>query len=189
MRWNLVTTIRSLAIFIAFVNFAGTALGSGEKVIYNFKGGSDGAAPFSGLIADSAGNLYGTTADGGGTYCNGQGCGTVFELTPPATQGGAWTETVLYSFQGGNAAAGPEASLIFDAAGNLYGTTYGGGASSDGTVFQLTPPATQGGSWTETVLYSFKGGSDGEYPVASLIFDPAGNLYGTTVFGGPAMPA
>jgi uncharacterized repeat protein (TIGR03803 family) len=186
MRCTSVKTIRSLAIFIAILTFAGSALGSTEKVIYNFKGGSDGANPFNGLVTDTSGNLYGTTGDGGGTNCNGQGCGTVFQLAPPAAQGGAWTETVLYSFQGGTDAAGPEASLIFDSVGNLYGTTYGGGTSNEGAVFQLKPPATQGGSWTETVLYSFKGGRDGEYPVASLIFDTAGNLYGTTVFGGLA---
>jgi uncharacterized repeat protein (TIGR03803 family) len=171
---------RALLIAIALWMFVGTALAAGpiETVIYSFRSGGDGAHPLAGLVADHAGNLYGTTANGGNLACT-AGCGTVFELAP--AQGGGWTETVLYAFQGGNDAAGPEANLIFDAAGNLYGTTYGGGAAGRGTVFQLT---RQGGAWVETVLYSFAGGSDGAYLVAPLIFDTKGNLYGTTVFGG-----
>jgi len=153
-------------------------------VLYNFSGGSDGAYPVGALVADKAGNLYGTTSEGGGGNCS-AGCGVVFELTPPATRGGLWSETVLYRFTGGSDGAAPQSNLIFDATGNLYGTTGGGGdASSDGTVFQLTPPSIQGGVWTETVLYRFAGGSDGETPLAGLVFDHAGNLYGTTLFGG-----
>ena len=131
------------------------------NLLYSFTGGSDGALPFAGLIADAAGNLYGTTIDGGAG-----GQGTVFQLDPSGTL------TVLYSSNEGS----PWAGLIADAAGNLYGTTEGG--DGPGTVFQLTP------SGTLTVLHSFTGGSDGGRPVADLLADAAGNLYGTTALGG-----
>jgi len=149
-----------------------------ETVLHSFSN-TDGALPFAGLIFDAAGNLYGTTQQGG-SY----GFGTVFELTP--TAGGGWTETVLFSFNGnwsGRDGGLPEAGLIFDAAGNLYGTTGAGGTYAYGTAFELTP--TAGGGWTETVLHSFNNnGTDGESPLAGLIFDAAGNLYGTTGGGG-----
>ena len=146
---------------------------SGTKItLYTFQGGSDGAYPVGGLIADASGNLYGTTGLGGGTGCGGDGCGTVFKLTP----GGA--ETVLYAFQGNNDGAGPLAGLIADGSGNFYGTTMAGGASDAGTVFEITPTSQ------ETVLYSFKNGSDGAFPEAGLIMDKKGNLYGTTYGGG-----
>src|SRR5208337_2813918 len=150
-----------------------------EKVLYSFKfTGMDGTYPNPGLIFDAAGNLYGTTSYGGayGSY------GTVFELTP--TKGGGWTEQVLHSFNyDGTDGADPFAGLIFDAAGNLYGTTQSGGTYGPGTVFELTP--MQGGGWKEQVLYSFNfNGADAEYPYAGLIFDKAGNLYGTTEAGG-----
>jgi len=136
-------------------------------LLHSFTGGSDGALPFAGLIADAAGNLYGTT-NGGGDGSN----GTVFQLTPSGDL------NVLHSFTGGSDGTYPEAGLIVDAAGNLYGTTYGGGASGQGTVFQLSP------SGALNVLHSFTGGTDGGRPVADLIADAAGNLYGTTALGG-----
>ena len=181
----LIATLSS-AILIAAVPFTCSAVvsGSSEKVLYSFSGGSDGANPAGALVADKAGNLYGTTSQGGSSNCT-AGCGIVFELTPPATRGGMWSETVLCRFTGGSDGAAPESNLTFDAAGNLYGTTAGGGgASHAGTVFELAPPSTKGGAWTEKVLYSFAGGSDGESPVAGLVLDAAGNLYGTTFFGG-----
>jgi uncharacterized repeat protein (TIGR03803 family) len=177
-------TIASLlAIFAAVLTFTGSAMaaGSTESVLHRFRGGKDGSAPFAGLIADNAGNLYGTTADGGAGSCQG-GCGTVFELSSAA--GGRWTETVLYSFTGGSDGAFPEGGLIFDTAGNLYGTTIHGGASEDGTIFQLAAPATPGGTRTLNVLHNFIGHTDGEYSLGSLTFDRAGNLYGPTLFGG-----
>ncbi|HLW88650.1 MAG TPA: choice-of-anchor tandem repeat GloVer-containing protein [Terriglobales bacterium] len=158
-----------------------------ETVLYAFQGGSDGEFPFSGLILDQAGNLYGTTPDGGGLgqVCGLDGCGTVFELSPPSQPGGSWTETVLYRFTGGADQGYPRGTLIFDSKGNLYGVTDVGGYGMNGTVFQLIPPSTPGGDWTETTLYAF--GShyrDGLYPVAGLAFDESGNLYGTTGGGG-----
>jgi uncharacterized repeat protein (TIGR03803 family) len=151
-----------------------------EKVLHSFVGGTDGTAPFGSLIFDAAGNLYGTTSEGGAyNSCSG-GCGTVFELTPAA--GGTWTEKVLWSFGNGTDGANPQAGLIFDAAGNLYGTTYSKGSNGGGTVFELSPAA--GGTWTEQVLHNFGSGTDGAKPQAGLIFDGAGNLYGTTSLGG-----
>jgi uncharacterized repeat protein (TIGR03803 family) len=151
------------------------------KVLHSFGYGKDGSYPLAGLIFDAAGSLYGTTSDGGayGSGCSGQGCGTVFKLTPGAN--GKWTEKVLHSFGHGKDGFFPHAGLIFDAAGNLYGTTTYGGAFGPGTVFQLTPGAND--KWTEKILHSFNR-RDGIAPRASLIFDAAGNLYGTTENGG-----
>jgi len=142
-----------------------------ETPLYNFTGGADGADPQGSLVADASGNLYGTTTTGGAS-----GAGTVFEIT-------GTTETVLYSFSGGSDGSNPVAGLTFDAAGNLYGTTSQGGTSGNGTVFKLATPQS-GGSWTESVLYSFGTGTDGATPFAGVTFDAAGNLYGTTSLGG-----
>jgi len=149
-----------------------------ETVLHSFhRNGTDGASPYAGLVLDAAGNLYGTTVDGG-TY----GRGAVFELTPEA--GGGWTEQVLHNFGNGTDGAFPYAGLVLDAAGNLYGTTCQGGTHGRGAVFELTPQA--GGGWTDKVLHSFDP-TDGYYPEAGLIFDAAGNLYGTTL--GRSRPA
>lgn len=150
-----------------------------ETVLYSFQGtaAKDGAGPQAGLVFDTAGALYGTTASGG---VNGDGA--VFKLTPPATEGGDWTETVLYSFKGGADGSDPASGLIFDTKGALYGTTPVGGSSNFGTVFKLTPP-TKGTTWAETILYTFKGLSDGGKPYAALVFK-TNNLYGTTLDGG-----
>jgi uncharacterized repeat protein (TIGR03803 family) len=137
------------------------------NVIYSFTGGADGGNPLAGFIIGPQGELYGTTSVGGK-----HGAGTVFKIS----QSGA--EQVLYSFTGGADGANPNSSLIFDAAGNLYGTTYSGGSAGAGAVFKVT----QAGA--ESVLYSFSGGTDGSNPQSKLIFDAAGNLYGTTYYGG-----
>ena len=144
-----------------------------EKVLYSFSGGSDGGSPIGGLIADSSGNLYGTTTAGGVANT-----GTVFELV---NSSGNYTEKTLYAFTGGSDGAAATDSLIIDSSGNLYGTTQYGGASGNGTVFELV---NSSGNYTEKVLYSFAGGSDGANPVGGLVFDSSGNLYGTTVNGG-----
>ena len=158
-----------------------------EKVLYSFAAtATDAAIPFAGVIFDSAGNLYGTTTNGGAnsiTYGNTlQGAGTVYELSPAT--GGAYTEKVLYNFgASGTDAALPNASLVMDSKGNLYGTSIAGGAIGQGTVFELSPGT--GGAWTEKVIYSFGlTTTDGEVPTSSLIFDSDGNLYGTTEQGG-----
>lgn len=149
-------------------------------MLHTFGGVGDGVEPLGGLIFDAAGNLYGTTANGGSGPCNGR-CGTVFELSPLI--GGSWSEKILYSFADGEDGVEPISSLVFDASGNLYGTTVSGGAHRYGTVFQLRPDAN--GSWSERVLHSFGGSAkDGLSPECNLIFDAAGNLYGTTLAGG-----
>jgi len=152
---------------------------SPETVLYNFSGGSDGASPAGGLIADSAGNFYGAT-ESGGTI----GAGTIYELTP----GGS--ETPLYYFCSGSKCrdgSTPNTGVIpiADSAGNLYGTTFVGGSANCGsqgcgTVWKLAP----GGTWTESVLHRFTGSKDGDYPLQGLTIDANNNLYGTTLGGG-----
>lgn len=149
-----------------------------ETVLYRFQGGNNGAEP-NGLVLDPAGNLYGTTFGSNNFGCA-TGCGTVFKLTP--NSGGNWSQTILHAFGTGSDGAHPAASMIFDAAGNLYGTTQGGGASGYGTVFELMPGPK--GTWAESVLYDFSGGADGSTPEGSVILDSAGNLYGATYYGG-----
>ena len=152
-----------------------------ETTLHNFnRDGTDGAYPGTGgLIFDASGNLYGTTVTGG-SGSNPEG--TVFELTPGA--GGLWTETVLHSFQQSHSDgyAPGDSTLIFDASGNLYGTTQLGGSSNKGTVFELS--TTGSGSWTETLLYEFGALPDGDGPLGGVVLDRAGNLYGTTGYGG-----
>jgi uncharacterized repeat protein (TIGR03803 family) len=171
-----VLLVLTTTLITALVLAPGAWAASKYKILYNFTGGNDGGTPFDGLALDTAGNLYGTTTAGGAS-----GNGTVFELTKNSH--GTWTESVLYSFAGGADGAAPWAAVTFDHSGNLYGTTTAGGASSAGTVFELVPNSN--GSWTESVLYSFTGGSDGGYPQwCGVIVDATGALYGTTSGGG-----
>jgi uncharacterized repeat protein (TIGR03803 family) len=151
-----------------------------ETILYKFLSQSttDGFNPSAALVFDDAGNLYGTTTSGG-TYSG----GTVFKLTPSST--GPWTESVLHNFGSIGDGANLFGTLIFDKHGNLYGTTRIGGASYGGRVFELSPPANSTGPWAETVLHDFTGGNDGNSPVANLIFDDEGSLYGTGKMGGP----
>jgi uncharacterized repeat protein (TIGR03803 family) len=151
------------------------------KILHYFSGESDGYETSAGLVFDAAGNLYGTSAWGGGKgSCWGaRPCGVVFELTPNVD--GSWTEHVLHQFTGGEDGGNPEADLILDSAGNLYGTAAVGGAHGYGVVFKLAPNAN--GGWDETVLHSFMD-KPGANPQSALIFDPAGNLYGTTAGDG-----
>jgi uncharacterized repeat protein (TIGR03803 family) len=181
-------------IFDAAGNFYGTTSGGGaygygtvyelergasggleEKILHRFGLPGDGQTPLGGLTLDAAGNLYGTTSEGGLW-----GDGTAFELTPDG-QGG-WKEKIIHSFRHQLCGCGdgynPRAGLISDAAGNLYGTTFWGGDGGAGTVFELM--LDESGGWTETVLYSFLSGApDSQSPAAGLIFDSAGDLYGT----------
>jgi uncharacterized repeat protein (TIGR03803 family) len=146
-----------------------------EAVLYSFQGGTDGAHPLGGVAFDGNGDLYGTTEDGGTA-----GAGTVFKLTP--NPDGSWTESVLYSFSGGGDAASPFGPVTLDNAGNPYGTAQSGGAYGHGAIFKLSP--TDGGQWIETIVHSFTGGSDGDTPSGEMVFDKAGNLYGTAQSGG-----
>lgn len=175
-----------LAVLVAtFIATATVAAASTETVIYSFPRTArpivTGCKPQATLVADGAGNLYGTTP-----VCGAFDSGIVFELSRPVPPSTEWTETVLYAFTGGNDGQNPNAGVIFDAAGNLYGTTTDGGTAGVGTVFELTPPAAGGSQWTESILHSFLGGpADGAHPVgAGVAFDHSGNLYGVTSLGG-----
>ena len=158
-----------------------------EAILYNFKGGtSDGAGPSGLLLRDSAGSLYGTTRQGGfqpaqctNTANPGLGCGIVFKLVPTKT--GEWTETVLHRFTGGADGGNPNAGLVHDGVGNLYGTAAFCGAAGSGTVYKLSPTTT---SWKLTVLHTLAGSADGINPMAPVVFDSSGNLYGDTYNGG-----
>jgi len=177
---HLVSTMLAAALgAITVVVFAGSAAAR-DRVIYNFRGGNDGIGS-NDLIADRAGNLYGTTFNGGGPA----GAGTVYELSPPEQQGGDWTETILYrfSYTALDRGIGPLGRLLRNSAGNLYGTTWLGGPQGAGVAFELSPPSVMGEGWTYAVLYGF-GGTGLSSPEAGLVLDKAGNLYGTTVSGG-----
>ena len=156
-----------LTAFIVVTLFTGVAQGQTYKTLYSFSGGSDGAEPMSSLVQDTAGNLYGTTRDGGTL-----GLGTVFQLAQSGT------EKVLHSFTGGTDGSIPASGLILDSAGNLYGTTDLGGAYNHGVVFKIDS------SSNESVLHAFSGGTDGIGSPAALIRDGAGNLFGVTYYGG-----
>ena len=155
-----------------------------ETLLHTFMGTGDGQNPFfAGLILDVKGNLYGTTVNGPGV---------AFQLSPPSSGTGPWTETVLHTFGGGSDGGAPYSGVIIDVQGNLYGTALFGGdltqcsGAGCGVVFKLSPPGVGNASWTETVLYTFSGGSSGAGPVGGLVFDSQGNLYGTTRGGGNA---
>jgi hypothetical protein len=176
----------ALACFLLFVAF-GELSAQTETVLYSFQGSNvnppDGVSPQSRLTFDSAGNLYGLTG-AGGLY----GAGTVYELSRNAA--GNDVEHVLYNFTGGVDGGGYgeclgtdvcNSYLIFDGAGNLYGTMGGGGAYNWGVVFELSPhTGPTGTTWTESVLHSFTGSSDGLAPTNGLVMDKSGNLYGVT---------
>jgi uncharacterized repeat protein (TIGR03803 family) len=162
-----------------------------QNVLFNFPGDAGGAWPAGGLVFDSVGNLFGMTFFGGLIQGSGDTCcGVVFELSPPATNGGAWTESVLHVFGGvANGDGATPRELLGDENGNLYGVTAQGSVDSNsgcgdgcGTVFQLSSPASPGGVWTETILHSFV------YPQASPVgrpvLDSQGNLYGMAEMGG-----
>ena len=137
---------------------------------------------YAGMVSDSAGNLYGVTNTGGNsTNCSGfEGCGAVFELSPAG--GTTWTQTTIYNFQNLADGSFPFGGLVFDAAGNLYGTNTGGGTYNAGVAFKLSPGS--GNSWTLTPLYSFGQSNQSVSPSSPLTLDAAGNLYGITLGGG-----
>jgi len=169
---GLVTLLLALA--------ASAALGQNApfKILHTFGGASDGVGPSSGVILDKRGNLYGETLGGGNMSC-GNGCGTVYELSPQ--KDGTWSEKILYNFGDGGTGDGlyPNGGLAMDATGNLYGVTRFGGANDGGTAFELSP----GVNWTETTLHSFctpPDDADGCEPGFAPLLDSHGNLYGTT---------
>jgi len=175
------TILLIFSLLLVNVTLTNSAWAQTEQALYAFQGGpDDGANPFGRPVFDKAGNLYGTSLAGGTTYW----AGTVYQLTP---SGSGWTESMIHSFTSGNDGASPEAGVIVDKFGNLYGTTVGGGGtgcggSGCGTVYELS---SAGGQWTEQIIYSFQGGNDGIAPyLGHLTFDKAGNLYGTTKAGG-----
>ena len=170
-----------------------------KVTLHRFAGGADGASPLGKLLLDRSGTLYGTTTQGGNGRCddgvgNIVGCGTVFKLIPPAPGQTAWTKTVIHHFTGASDGASPQGGVIVDTAGNLYGTTYGGGSDicrddlynnvGCGTVFKLSPPTPGQTGWTKRVLYYFQGQGDGWAPVGELVTDPRGNLLGVSQLGG-----
>lgn len=159
-----------------------TQSGGTEKVLYNFSNDANGFLPTAGVVFDKTGNLYGTTQ--GGVQQGGEGCGTVFQLVPNS---GGWTLNTLHTFDGQNGGTDGcyPVGLTFDSVtGNIYGVTPNGGTYGGGTVFELTPSA--GGGWTYGIIYTFGayGTGDGRTPFGNLVVDTAGNLYGTTVYGG-----
>jgi hypothetical protein len=166
----------TLLVFIIVAMAPGVWAAGKYKVLYNFKGGSDGIGP-NGVILDPAGNLYGTTDVGGGGGCTNEGCGTAFHL---AKSNGKWSEKVLVRFKdvGGGF---PDSGVIMDAKGNLYGTA-SGHALGYGIVFKLTPG--EKGKWSASVLHAFTAGNDGQYPLGGLVRDRHGNLYGASHEGG-----
>jgi uncharacterized repeat protein (TIGR03803 family) len=181
--------LKALVLFLVTLAFAASAWASSdepsaaaasETVLYSFCAQTscvDGNQPYGTPVADSSGNLYGTTYYGGANNY-----GAVYKLTK---SGSSWTESVIYSFTGPNNddGANPFGGLVFDTKGNLYGTTFYGGASNQGTVFELTK---SGSTWKETAIHVFSNisGSDGTNPYSTLVFDASGNLYGTTLYGG-----
>jgi uncharacterized repeat protein (TIGR03803 family) len=144
------------------------------KTIYSFHGQPDGSFPYGALLFDHLGNIYGTTYYGGDN-----GIGAVYKLSPRPV--GEWDENVIYSFQEGSDGNSPISNLVFDSAGNLYGTTSEGGLGS-GTIFKLSPIG--GGQWTETVVHPFQGPPDGAFAYNGMVVDRFGNFYGATVHGG-----
>ena len=152
-----------------------------ENIIWQFQGGADGGIPGGLMLRD--GKLYGEAGIGGSGACS-TGCGYIFELTPPAAPGGSWTKTALYNFPTLDAECGITAT---DSAGHYYGV--GPSPNGNGSVCEMTPPRTAGGSWTERILYGFKGVApgqslgDGSGPL-NVILDSHGNLWGATLYGG-----
>ena len=150
----------------------------GLTVLHHFKGGTDGGQPLVGLTIGPDDALYGTTSEGGTANC-----GIAYRLAPRAS--GGWEETILHNFLGIHAQDGAYPNgLTFDAHGNLFGTTSGGGTDNPGTIFEISP--AHGGGWQETVLFNFTNGPTGVYPFSTLAIDAAGRLYGTSLWGGPS---
>ncbi|MGO4885192.1 MAG: choice-of-anchor tandem repeat GloVer-containing protein [Bryobacteraceae bacterium] len=159
----------------------------GFETIYQFAASyGSGVGYGSDLVSDGHGGFFGNTIEGGPAVCpDPYGCGTIYHLAQPAASGDPWTMTMLYNFTGSPDGQNPGGPVMVASSGVLYGITSAGGTASCGTAYSLTPPATPGGAWTESVLYSFAGGADGCYP-ASVALGQDGVLYGVTVQGANA---
>jgi len=159
-----------------------------EKILYNFEGvdTGDGGNPNGGLLFGKNGVIYGTTSIGGYDcpHNSGQGCGTLFSLSPPENDNSLWVESILHDFGYREDGGGPNGDLVFDSNGNLYGSTLGGGAGRihSGIVFRFSPQPD--GTFAETILHSFDSGADGGLPRAGVTFDKKGDLCGTATAGG-----
>jgi len=175
---SLSTGLRLLSLIVIALVMCGPAFAQTETVLYNFSPNSGGSGPASSLIFDSAGNLYGTTQ---GPFANE---GVAFQLKPKT--GSTWSQTVMHTFGGTGDGASPSGPLVSDSAGNFYGTTSAGGAYGFGTVFEIK--STKAG-YVEHVLHSFGSGNDGATPYGGVILDSTGNLYGTTLAGGSSFCA
>ncbi len=177
----MLSAVNTALVFVfALMLVASPAHAQKYKVLHNFTNGGDGGDPYAGLTIDRAGNFYGTASGGGSA-----GWGTVYKMSH---QGSGWVVLPLYGFKSGNDGANPLSPVTIGPDGSIYGQTIGE-YDGQGTVFNLKPPPTRPPTvlspWTETVLHQFTGYNDGDQPVyGPLIFDPAGNLYGTTQFGG-----
>jgi uncharacterized repeat protein (TIGR03803 family) len=183
-RQNIAKQSLPVAALLMLCASATLSVAQSEGILHSFPGGStDGFEPYAGLIADAAGNFYGTAAyDGPG------GQGIVFELTPPSGSGGTWTENILWPFSGASDGATPTSNLIMDSSGAIYGTTVFGGTYNCGTFFQLTPPSAGGTAWSESSLYQFPcfGTANATQDPTTIAQDPAtGVFYGTLQAGGP----
>lgn len=176
-RWMRRLTVPLLALSLLGAASAEPGSGPKFKTIYPFTASADGSFPRGGLITDGHGNFYGTTSSGGVGHA-----GVVYQLSK--ADGGGWTQTTLYAFSGGSDGGGSQAGLLMDGKGNLYGTTYSGGSTGNGVVFKLTAPKAGQTAWKYQVLWSFAGDADGAQPTCTLTMDTAGNLYGTTQWGG-----
>ena len=157
-----------------------------EATLYSFGSQPGDSGLPNGLVLGPNGVLYGTAEGSTAARACFNGCGTVFQLTPPPSPGGAWTETILHTFTGlfPNAdGSQPSSTPVLGPGGVLYGTTLGGGTANQGTIFEMVPPSAPGGTWTEVVLYSFAEGAGGVFPNA-VTLGPDGNLYGTTESSG-----
>lgn len=195
LRRRIAATFLLSAGILAIASLGSNSLAK-EAVLYGFQGAPDGSRPMNAAIADKHGNLFGTTSAGGTGSCSG-GCGTIFELSPRGK--GAWSESVLYSFQSGGDGDYPDAALVMDTHGNLYGVTQqggngdctGNGVTGCGIVFELSPDGK--GGWTESVLHNFQGTgngnrkSDASWPNA-LILGRKGQLIGAAYNGGTCPP-
>lgn len=192
--------VATLAMLAAVLVLAGAAWSQTETVLHTFTGGLDGSqgggffdatgSDSGNLIFDAAGNLYGTAFQGGTSnpICDNGTCGVVYELSPDG--GGGWTSKTLHAFSGGNDGFWPRSGVVMDASGNIYGTTEWGGpfptkclGNGCGVVYELSPNGS--GGYSTAILHAFTGGGDGSNPYGNVILDSAGNLYGTTLLGGP----